>query len=215
MFFSHLWLLIFIISEFHSWISFFSLLEQLCSQGSTWINNITHPMNTSVFLVAKQDVEIFPAYLAHPLKKYVSNESKKQAPWSVTGPPPRKWPHLEASKWALFPLIRLLREKEAFLGENEIAPPWWPCFSRQAVEEQDRLKITNYCCLSLEMLLQLASGGFSSAPLPFHEHGTRGHSSPAEFSFLLELSTHPRLLSPQKERKKEREDWLNTTAGGV
>lgn len=79
---------------------FFTAGTVLQSGGCTWSNNTIHLMNTSVFLAAKQDLEIFPAYLTHSLKKHVSNESKKQVSWSFTGPLPRKWlvPSEEAAK---------------------------------------------------------------------------------------------------------------------
>lgn len=35
-------------------------------------------MNTSVFLAAKQDLELFAAYFTHFLKKRISNKRKKQ-----------------------------------------------------------------------------------------------------------------------------------------
>lgn len=80
MFLSHLLPMVtyFQFSEFHLQIRLFTAGTVLQSGGSTWSNNLTHLMNTSVFLAAKQDLEIFPDYQTHSLKKHVSNESKNQ-----------------------------------------------------------------------------------------------------------------------------------------
>lgn len=80
MFLSHILPMItyFKFSEFHLQIRLFTAGTVLQSGGSTWSNNLTHLMNISVFLAAKQDLEIFPDYQTHSLKKHVSNESKKQ-----------------------------------------------------------------------------------------------------------------------------------------